>query len=206
MLEQMSTWTTNDEDDIDTLVLGINGVSKQADADMIAPMLEKIISTLTAHSKTLADYTAPKTLPASHMLTLLQTLRSSEKSSKLTENVARKWCIEALQNAKDQLAQVETLNALNALELQEQQRVAEKRALVSDQVADLIKRPLQTGTLLQHINKTTHAAMGTHFQALARGRGGRRAKTKTTTRATANALLVTCLECLLMPTMIYERG
>ena len=176
MLEQMSTWTTNDEDDIDTLVLGINGVSKQADADMIAPMLEKIISTLTAHSKTLADYTAPKTSPASHMLTLLQTLRSSEKSSKLTENVARKWCIEALQNAKDQLAQAETLNALNALELQEQQRVAEKRALVSDQVADLIKRPLQTGTLLQHINKTTHDAMVTHLPGT--GKRQRRASGK----------------------------
>jgi hypothetical protein len=92
---------------------------------MIVPMLEKIISTLTTHSKTLADYTAPKTSPASHMLTLLQTLCSSEKSSKLTENVARKWCIEALQNAKEKLAQAETLNALNALELQEQQQVAE---------------------------------------------------------------------------------
>jgi hypothetical protein len=106
----------------------------------------------------------------------LQTLRSSEKSSKLTENVARKWCIEALQNAKDQLAQVETLNALNALELQEQQRVAEKRAHVSDQGADLIKRPLQTGTLLQHINKTTHAAMVTHLPGT--GKRQRRASGK----------------------------
>ena len=35
--------------------------------------------------------------------------------------------------------------------------------------------------------------------------GGTRV-TKTTTRAMASALLVTCLECLLMPTMIYERG